>query len=589
MPVKAGKLRPSQAVTQFGPGSLVDLPTMSMVVAGADEWSEAKALPVDEPRLARRLRVSLFRQPPFFVAREGLGGIKARLFPEFLVCPRCNRLAPHQVFEFDPRRKEHLCKAPKCGGRGKAVAYPARFMVACPSGHLDDFPWHAYVHEPGTNCEEELRLEDSGQTGAITDLWVKCLRHDARKNLGQAFGRANRKKLPLCRGRRPWLGDHDPEGCSNELHVLLRGASNAYFPIVESAISVPPWSDPVQIALGPYVDLLAKVDSLQKLEMWRELNNAPDLNEFPTEQLWDALDRRRSGKEQVTGIDLRLEEWRAFQKEPLSVDETSEFRSRTVRVPTEAQPWVSRVAIVERLREVRALRGFTRIDPIPDIGTMHDVEAMEVAIAPIMRSKKSWLPGVEFRGEGLLIQLDEESVAKWENSDSVQTLWSHHAEAQREWYRARSIEGVTPRPPRYLLLHGLSHLLLRQLALDSGYSSASLRERIYSSNEAGAEMAGLLIYTATADSEGSLGGLAEMGRPEVLGPTIHRLLEGARLCANDPLCGDREPSATGKDLNGAACHACLLVSETACEAGNHYLDRGVIVPTVANDRTAFFA
>lgn len=102
-------------------------------------------------------------------------------------------------------------------------------------------------------------------------------------------------------------------------------------------------------------------------------------------------------------------------------------------------------------------------------------------------------------------------------------------------------------------------------------------------------MAGILIYTATADSEGSLGGLVEMGRPENLGPMFQRAIEGARLCANDPLCADRTPLSTGTDLNGAACHACLLISETACEAANHFLDRGIIVPTVAKDDTAFFS
>src|SRR5207249_9542341 len=106
----------------------------------------------------------------------------------------------------------------------------------------------------------ELKLEDSGQTGSITDLWVKCPVHGLTKNLGQAFGAAGRKRLPRCGGERPWLGDKDPETCGEELRVLLRGASNAYFPVVESAISIPPWSDPIQVALGGYFEQLAKID-----------------------------------------------------------------------------------------------------------------------------------------------------------------------------------------------------------------------------------------------------------------------------------------------------------------------------------------
>jgi hypothetical protein len=222
---------------------------------------------------------------------------------------------------------------------------------------------------------------------------------------------------------------------------------------------------------------------------------------------------------------------------------------------------------------------------------MDDVEAMTVRVAPIMKSghDSGWLPAIDFRGEGILIQLEEAKVAEWELRDAVRALGEGHSVSQLEWYRARGREPESLKPARYLLLHGLAHLLVRQLALDSGYSSSSLRERIYSSVEEGSRMAGILIYTATADSEGSLGGLVEMGRPENLGPMFQRAIEGARLCANDPLCADRTPLSTGTDLNGAACHACLLISETACEAANHFLDRGIIVPTVAKDDTAFFS
>lgn len=129
--------------------------------------------------------------------------------------------------------------------------------------------------------------------------------------------------------------------------------------------------------------------------------------------------------------------------------------------------------------------------------------------------------------------------------------------------------------------------MIRQLALDCGYSSSSLRERIYSSDPAGAPMAGILVYTATSDAEGSLGGLVEQGRPEALGPTVDRALVEADFCASDPLCADRTLGEDGQ-LNGAACHACVLISETACESGNHYLDRGTLVPTVSEVTHAFF-
>jgi hypothetical protein len=574
MTIRAGEIRPSQAVTQSGPGSLIDLPTLSMIVAGIDSWNGSTARRVDEPRLAKRLRVDTFREPPYFRAADGLGGVPARLFPRFLTCPRCNRLAPHTNFEFEPRAARHLCKSPSCSGRGRAVAYPARYMVACSRGHLADFPWHQYIHAPGINCSDELKLEDTGRTGAITDIWIKCEKHGAKRNLGQAFGVAGRQTLPRCGGQRPWFGDVDPAGCQEQPRVLLRGASNAYFPVTESAISIPPWSDPIQMSLGEYFDQLAKVNSLEKLKAWLELNNAPELEVHTPEQLWQALSRRRAGESDV--VSLKEEEWRAFQTSTLKIDAQSEFKARTVETPPQHHSWLDRLVLVERLREVRALRGFSRIDPVPDIGDLDEVEAVRAGLAPIRKVVTKWLPAVDFRGEGILIQLKEDRLRVWEGEPKAKELGVQLAGAEKAWHKARGLELRAPRTVRYLLLHTLSHLLIRQLSLDCGYSAASLRERIYCTREGSVSMAGILVYTATPDSEGSLGGLVEQGRPDAFGPLVERAFRDGQLCANDPLCADRE----GENLNWAACHACLLMSETTCEAGNRYLDRGVIVPTV---------
>jgi hypothetical protein len=462
-------------------------------------------------------------------------------------------------------------------------------MVACSRGHLDDFPWHEYVH-PGVPCDGELLLEDSGQTGSITDLWVKCPKHKAQQNLGQAFGRGGRSRLPACSGNRPWLDDTDPMTCGEGVRVLLRGASNAYFSAVESALSIPPWSDPLQLALGQYAEHLELVDSLDALNMWFKIIPAPELRQFSPDQVWQALERRRNNQTDDRVVDLRVEEWQAFQAEPGKIDNKAEFKSASVAVPQGFEDTIKRVVVLERLREVRALRGFTRIDAIPDVGSLEDVEALQGALSPITKeAQPSWYPGVDLRGEGIFIQLREDAVSGWEASDPIQRLQAIHAEAQREWYEKRGLELKKPRAARFMLLHSVAHLLIRQLGLDCGYASASLRERIYSSSEVGAEMAGILIYTATPDSEGSLGGLVEQGRPEDLGPLLRRALDDAELCAGDPHCAGRGPKAPNNDLNGAACHSCILISETSCEAANRYLDRAAVVPSLRGDDAAFFA
>lgn len=579
---RAGKLRPSQIVTQFGPGCLVDLPELSMILAGIDDWNTATSWTINEPRLQQALGVRHFKMPPYLNAKDGVGGIPARIFPRFLVCPRCNRLALHDKFEFTERGSKHLCKAASCHGKGQAPAYPARFMVACPNGHLDDFPWHTWVHPDITDCDAELRLEDSAETGSISDLWVKCPKHGKRMSLGLAFGAGGKKRLPACTGNRPWLSDHDPEKCDQDLRVLLRGASNAYFSVTTSALSIPPWSNPIQVAVAAAQEPLAKVASLQDMEMFLKFSNHPELEQYTTAQLWDALQKLRGIVEADDRVDLRIEEYHAFTGATGPVDYRSEFKVKPAPVPPEATGIFDRVIRAVRLREVRALRGFTRIDSVPDIGEMGEVSALGAGLAPLAEHKTDWLPGVELSGEGIFITLDTPAIESWEFDSAVKAYEKSSIANQERWFAARDIES-DPRTARFTLVHSLAHMMIRRLELEAGYAGSSLRERIY----VGDDMAGFLIYTATPDSEGTLGGLVELARPEDLGPMLKRALETAQLCANDPFCSSRSPSDSDAHLNGAACHACLLLPETSCEHGNHFLDRAAVVPTLGNRGVAF--
>jgi len=126
--------------------------------------------------------------------------------------------------------------------------------------------------------------------------------------------------------------------------------------------------------------------------------------------------------------------------------------------------------------------------------------------------------------------------------------------------------------------------------LDCGYTAASVRERIYSRqpDEANGPMAGILLYTAAPDSEGTLGGLVELGDPLTLGRHLQQALENVRLCASDPLCADHHPDTSGRGIHGACCHACQFSPETSCERGNRYLDRSVLVETFSTSQTRFF-
>jgi hypothetical protein len=215
--------------------------------------------------------------------------------------------------------------------------------------------------------------------------------------------------------------------------------------------------------------------------------------------------------------------------------------------------------------------GFTRIDA-PGQGDLQPPFR-----APLSGSRVRWVPAVERRGEGIFLELNEERVAGW----SAGVNDHPHISALRNAYaRWRDNRDLAPDPafpvPRYVLVHTLSHLLLRQVALECGYSSASIRERLYVGTP-DRPTAGLLLSTAASDSEGTLGGLVALADARFLGRLLEQALEDAETCSSDPLCAERVPEPPSDQLHVAACHACLFASETSCEAGNRWLHRGVLV------------
>jgi hypothetical protein len=230
--------------------------------------------------------------------------------------------------------------------------------------------------------------------------------------------------------------------------------------------------------------------------------------------------------------------------------------------------------------------GFTRIDSPNEFGELGNLPPNRRA--PVSRSAPAWVPATEVRGEGLFIQFREDVVAKWaRDSGSLDTQF---LAAHRQWRKMRRLDPDLGYPGvRFVLLHSFAHALIRQFSIECGYTTASLRERIYSKNpeQEDGPMAGVLIYTAAPDSEGTLGGLVALGQPDSLGRHLDQALEDLRLCASDPLCAEHAPAPDGLSLHGASCHACLFAPETSCERGNKYLDRSVLVTTVEQDAFAF--
>lgn len=617
-----GELRPSQLLFSFGVGSLIDLPNLSVIVMGLDYWETVYSQKIGEERLLEAVRAELgpqvgsLRMPP--AVEESVGtqipmfdeskriGVPVAPFPGWLLCPesKCRLLAPINsgFFKLKPdqnRTDRTRFVHENCPSNvNRPTVLPARFLLACTAGHLDDFPWITFVHGGG-NCEKStnprLHLREFGVSGEAADIQVTCDACESSRRMSDAFGdNASKFLLATCSGRLPHLRTKSIDACQLRPRTILLGASNSWFPIYLTALSIPVATDVLGQVVEEYWPRLSIAAIPEVVKAFLDAGDLPRLTEYSLEKIWEAIQHKKtvanasttSNNQKEKVKDLKLPEWQLFSR-PEKASSSSDFKVASVEPPPLYRQHLEQVVLVERLREVQALTGFTRIESPRDFDDYDELKEHRV---PLSRKEPTWVPASEVRGEGLFLRFDEETLTNWLISSQMQHHDSIFRMAHRRWRESHNLPHPDAGYPglRYVLLHSFSHALMRQLSLECGYSAASIRERIYSlyPEDENGPMAGVLIYTAAPDSEGTLGGLVALGSSDQLGHHIEASLEQMRLCASDPLCS--EHISVNGALHGAACHACLFAPETSCERGNKYLDRSVLVPTVDKSNLAYF-
>lgn len=568
-----GGVRRAQLITTYGVGSLIAVGSESFMVAGIDRWSEPGPYDqiIHERRLQRELLVDRFRLPPASDS-ERFGDIPAVRFPEIQSCPECHKLAEARFFG---ARSPAICKP--CD----VQLVPSRFVVCCTAGHIDDFPYFRWLHkggglDPNADLKHELKLKAKGRSASLGDIEISCKCGVRSVTMEGALTKGALRGISPCTGRRPWLVDVPEEQCDALPRAMQRGASGVWFADVRSALSIPPWSKNVQKLVERNWKALRKAPNLRDRVEELELAN----RQFSVEEIIQAVEHRRRDEEGDTDTSeaaLKHEEYRALAR-----GAAEESGSDFVCMPWTGQGIADDLSIdlvmrVKRLREVRVLRGFTRL-------------AAPNTVTPNLRStlyaaerRPDWLPAIEIIGEGVFLRLQADNLAEWESRPAVRSRVDPIDQAYRDRLARMGLTTDREITPRLVMIHTLAHAVIAEWSLDSGYPAASLRERLYVSDE----MSGVLLYTATSDAAGSLGGIVAQVESGNLASSIRTALERIAWCSADPLCV--ESAATGTDnLNRAACHCCVLLPETSCEEFNSLLDRALLTGTTDQPDLAFF-
>jgi len=622
---KVGSARPSSLLYTYGPGAIMDLPNFAIMPAGLDDWEPIwgrrdQVPSILEPRLLNVVQLHLgpqvtsLRPFPWQPKRMGMShegsdlGIPGRVFPQWLRCTGCDYLGPLPRFNYTnthPFRPD-LAKfthqnCPGRGGNSKkksgSPAVPAQHLLTCANGHLDEFPYSLWVHR-GMNCPKaelaDLKMRDANVGRNVGSL-VECSACAQRRGMAEAQGSIGREKLPQeCRGRHPHLNAFDSE-CDARPALIMMGASNLWFASTQSIIVMPRSEEEAEEAFAGRLRVELGVEQIKQfgtqLDVIKALATAKniDLDGLTDSDIAAAVagvlapaDSDEERQEKLAAwdpVDLLVPEWRYLQKQTLFPQQqnSSGLMVTEMQRDRNLHPGIARVVAVNQMKKVNAVLGFTRLD---EMDRVNDLVSRLVKLT--RNGKPTWVPATEDRGEGIFLQLDLDAVATWEHTILATTVWNAHRAAHRRNFERRFSEtakNVDPDirlpAPRYWLLHTLAHVLIREMAMSSGYGAASLAERLYgwvgsAQREAAA---GLLICTTASDSEGTLGGLVALSEPDRLQGLVVAALRRASRCSSDPVCATRTPSDPEDFLHGAACHCCSFASETSCERANRFLDR----------------
>lgn len=589
MAIKEEKsIRRTQLISPWGVGSVLSLPNNnSVMIAGLDYWNfrHDSSLIIEDNRLVNRLGVEKLLMPPDYRDKKQDPNffnvsIPAVRFPRWHYCPKCGIM---QKLNFTQPYK------PKCD-KCKLGLIPERFVVSCDENHIDDFPIPEWMHASYKNeynpksCN--IYRQTKGSSGDLSNVVYRCS-CGAIKSMAKAYDPEEFIKYGIfCKGTMPWLNVEHSK-CNKTLKTIQKGASNLWFGDIIDSIKIPTGfgkqhPDVIRVLNDKSSIMSTLQDGKPNIEMigfvyeltsyLKDLISKDEFIKFVLEQLFfESIE----DKYDYLSVDdnYKLKEYQTLIKGGGSVNSELYIEKMSIdQYNFDFEIKINNISLVHELTSTRVLRGFSRLEPVS-----YDDNSTK-SLAKLSRAQVNWLPAVQSKGEGIFIEFDKEQIDNWATNELVIKRIRILENRMREsLYYTKNIDIFRP---QFVLIHTIAHLLINEINLDSGYSTSSIRERIYCEKQSNnGLMYGILLYTSSGDSEGSLGGLVSQGLPKKLEFTFNRMLENAKWCSSDPVCIESKGQGTDS-MNLAACHNCALLPETSCEHGNRLLDRALIHGTL---------
>lgn len=598
----------SKLISSYGGvGSVIDTPDASIIIETFDKWGypnyfdhEIKKHIILDDRLVNRLRIR-------FPKLKHLVSIpieeddwkkdvrpQANYFPKWFYCPRCKRFM--KLSDWKKRWQERQefdlqCFNPNCNGEHLEQV---RFVMTCDDGHIQDLPWEFWNNrEPiiednkedensdteqeskskiklkYEKCcsDQELYYKISNENTDLSGIHIECKKCNKSATLKGVFGFSQK-----CGGLRYWFGwnggNSTHEACGRQAVVKIKTSNSVYYANTLSSL----WIPEKQI-IYLTTEARTEIDAIINDEDFEP----KDLEKFSRRNgiAIEIINQYLEGADitYIPDIVYRQAEYDYFLNKQQPEDKAIRFRQINVK---DQLYGFEKLVKIDRLKKITVQTSFTRNSPIDTDSILIGDSGYEYEVKRQSVSRNSFetrlLPAIENYGEGILFILDEQKLKEWEQNKNIKErikIIQDHAE-DSDW-QSHKIE-AKKLTARKILIHTLSHLLIREFEYVCGYPMSSLQEKLYVNDN----MSGFLI-SAYDGTDGYLGGLTKLcNNLDKLQDIITSAIQRSKDCSLDPICYENEGQGIAL-LNLAACHSCTLVPDTSCEMSNLFLDRRLVV------------